>query len=316
MSAEAERSQANVASPPTERAIAIVELLVGTDTPMKISRIAELLGITRSTCTAILDTLEELQWVERGADLTFQPGPGLIPVANAVRARLPILQRCEPLMRDLVKVLEVESITLNRVDSDHLTLVAKTNRQPGFDAPPSFRLPMFPPFGAAIAAFWSEPERERWLDQTADAPTRDHLRRFLTDVRSTGVGAWHLDRAGRFLQDALAVSASVAPTRGLHRGAASGDHQIAALSLVLGTAAYTAPDFDPAKQPYAISYISGTIFDEFDQPCYSLEAHVLRHDVSHDELMTLFAGVREAADRVTVLCGGHPERFHWAAPGG
>jgi predicted transcriptional regulator len=49
-------------SPPTERVVAIVEMLVGTGSPMSVSEVTEYLGLTRSTCAAILDTLEHFQW--------------------------------------------------------------------------------------------------------------------------------------------------------------------------------------------------------------------------------------------------------------
>ena len=63
------------------------------------SDIVDSLQISRSTCFAILETLERRTWVERRADRTYEPGRGLIPVANAVRARLPILQRADRVMR-------------------------------------------------------------------------------------------------------------------------------------------------------------------------------------------------------------------------
>ena len=141
----------SLASPPTSRAVAIVELLAGTEAAMKISQISENLGITRSTCTAILDTLEQLQWVERGADLAYEPGPGLIPVANAIRARLPIVQRSEPLLRGLLDELDVETAALV-ASTGHTSRLSPNRAAPaGFDAPPSFRLPPFPPFGASVA---------------------------------------------------------------------------------------------------------------------------------------------------------------------
>jgi DNA-binding IclR family transcriptional regulator len=278
---------------------------------MKISQISENLGITRSTCTAILDTLEQLQWVERGADLAYQPGPGLIPVANAIRARLPIVQRSEPLLRGLLDELDVQTAALSRVDRTHLTLVAKSSRAAGFDAPPSFRLPLFPPFGASVAAFWPPDAQEQWLNQVPDKPTRDHLRRFLVAIRETGVALWRLDQAGQLLQDAVAASDALAPTHGLHRGAASADHQITALALALGRVGFTKEELQPARQPFAVSYIAGTVFNEVDQPCYSLELHTLRHDISYDELGTFVAAVRRSSDQLTEICGGHPDRFLW-----
>ena len=121
---------------------------------------------------------------------------------------------------------------------------------------------------------------------------------------------WRLDQAGQLLQDAVAASDALAPTHGLHRGAASADHQITALALALGRVGFTKEEVQPAREPFAVSYIAGTVFNEVDQPCYSLELHTLRHDISYD---ARHIRRRRAAmsDQLTEICGGHPDRFLW-----
>jgi DNA-binding IclR family transcriptional regulator len=174
---------------------------------------------------------------------------------------------------------------------------------------------MFPPFGASCAAFDPEAGQQRWLEQVSDPTIREHLRRLLDTIRRLGVAVWRLDQSGQLLQDAVAASNAVAPKLGLHRGAAASDRRIAALSIALGRAGYTADELRAAGQPFAISYIAGTVFDELGRPCYSLELHVLRTDVSYVELRQLVRRVRSAPDRLTVICGGQPDRYRWAAVG-
>ena len=93
-------------------------------------------------------------------------------------------------MRELLDRIDVHAVALSRIDRTHLTLVAKASRDPGFDAPPSFRLPAFAPFGASVAAFWTSDAQAQWLDTVPDTTTREHLRRFLTTIRDTGVAVW------------------------------------------------------------------------------------------------------------------------------
>src|SRR6478735_4008798 len=133
-----EAMSAPLASPPTVRAVAVVELLVASEQPLRISAITQRLGLNRSTCAAILDTLEQLQWVERTGALAYRPGSGLIPVANAVRGRLPLLGAADPVMRDLVNRLDIEAATLSRLDNGFLTLVETVHRNPDLEVRPAF----------------------------------------------------------------------------------------------------------------------------------------------------------------------------------
>jgi DNA-binding IclR family transcriptional regulator len=298
-------------SPPTQRAVAVVELLVASDEPLRVSEIIRRLGLNRATCTAILDALEQLEWVERVGERSYRPGAGLIPVANAVRRRLPVLQTADPLMRDMVQRYGVEAATLSRLDGGYLSLVETVNRDPDVDSRPSFRLPLFPPFGASVVAFALDDERRRWLELVADVAVREHIATTLESVRRHGVAVWHHDQAGRLLQDALATS------RGLARRLAGqhcdpvGERQLVALALAMGRSGFTTAQLCPSAQPFAVSYLAAPVFDALDQPCFSLEMHVLRSDVRIDELRTWVSGLRAGADELTVACGGDATRFDW-----
>ena len=105
----------------------------------------------------------------------------------------------------------------------------------------------------------------------------------------------------------------MAPTLGLHRGEAASDRRIAALSLALGRAGHSSEELRPEAAPFAVSYIAGTVFDDVARPCYVIELHVLRTDVSYGELQTLVTRVREASDELTATCGGDPDAFTWAS---
>jgi DNA-binding IclR family transcriptional regulator len=300
-----------LASPPTARSIAIVELLVGSEHPLRISEITQRLGLNRSTCTAILDTLTQLQWVERTDDRSYRAGPGLIPVANAVRGRLPILGAANPVMRELVHRLDIEAVTLSRLDNGFLTLVETVHRNPDFDVRPAFRLPMFPPFGAAIVAFGSATERQRWVQLVADRDVAEHISRVLDFVRRHGVAVWQHDRAGQLLERTVAANGALNRRLGLQNCDPTVQRELAELALALGRSGYTSRQLRPGKDPFAVSYLAAPVFDAVGQPCFSLELHVLRADVALDRLRELVHALRAAADELTGACGGDATQFAW-----
>lgn len=290
-----------------------MELLLASEQPLRVSEIAQQLELNRSTCTAILDTLAQLQWVERTDDRGYRPGPGLIPVANAVRARLPILGAAHPSMRELVHRLDIQAVTLSRVDNGFLTLVETVHRNPDFDVRPAFRLPMFPPFGAAVAAFGNEAERARWVALVDDRGVADHVGRVLEFVRRHGVAIWRHDRAGQLLERSIAANGSFNRRTGLQACEPAAQRELAELALALGRSGYTSAELRASKAPFAVSYLAAPVFDAIGQPCFSLELHVLRADVSRPRLTELVAAVRAAADDLTQACGGDPTTQAWAA---
>ena len=296
----------SLASPPTARAVAIIELLIGSEHPLRISEITQRLGLNRSTCAAILDTLEQLQWVERTAELNYRVGPGLIPVSNAVRGRLPILGAADPMMRELVHRLDIGAVTLSRLDNGFLTLVETVHRNPDFDVRPAFRLPMFPPFGAAMVAFATEAERASWVELVADRDVGEHIARVLEFARRHGVAIWHHDRAGQLLERSVAANGALNRRLGMQECDPAAQRELAELALALGRSGYIARQLRAAKAPFAVSYLAAPVFDALGQPCFSLELHVLRTDVTLDRLRELVGAVRAAADDLTTACGGDP----------
>jgi DNA-binding IclR family transcriptional regulator len=288
-------------SPPTDRVVAIIELLAGADGPLRISDIIEQLGISRSTCAAILETLAQRGWVERLADLSFQTGSGLIPVANAIRAQQPILHLGESIIEALVADLPVESVGLSLIDGGYTTRVARAGTGTWVSVGPVLRLPIFPPFGAVAVAFGSKRQQARWLDHVGDDATRSQLATFLEVVRKEGVAVWRLDAQTQYVAEAiLATHAFAADSRSPR---IDGQHgRQATLLHALSRSGYTAEEVrDSASLP--ISYIATPVFDQSSRPCYELEAHVLR-TIARKDYQRIIDRLKEASNELTVACGG------------
>jgi DNA-binding IclR family transcriptional regulator len=299
--------ESDVPSPPTDRVVAVLGLLLAAPSSLRISDVVDRLGINRSTCSAILETLELRGWVERLADRSYQPGGGLIPIANAVRSRLPILARAEPVMKRLMDELGVEAIGLSLIDGAHQSRVARVGTPTGPEAGPLFEMPLFPPFGAVVAAFEPDREQVRWLDQVSDPAVRNHLRSLLESVRHYGAAVWRFDAQTQFISEAIFASQSLMS----RLTAGQNDDERGRLPSLLHDLArlgYLSGDLR-AKRALSVAYLEAPIFAADGRTCYQLEVHVLRDAVSKNELRTILIQLRAAADELTLVCGGKPASF-------
>lgn len=279
------------ASPPTDRVVRVLELLAEVD-GATVTEIAARLGLNRSTCSAILATLEQHGWVARRGTRTYGLGDGVLSLAEAVRTRLPILRAAAAVLDELTERTGCRS-TLSRADGDHLTIIAAAgdSASGGPSRGIGNRVPLRPPFGTVLAAWWPEPERHRWMDRSdLDPADRAELEAYLDAVRRNGFGARQFDPAN---QPALALIQDLVATLG-----SSGDRSELREDLVRilhshGGSGYTLDDLE-APGPLGISYLVAPVFDD-GAPRYQLELHVLRGDVDRAERRRLVALLLDAA---------------------
>jgi DNA-binding IclR family transcriptional regulator len=281
----------------------VVELILEADGPLRVSDIVDRLGINRATCSAILETLALRGWVERLPDLSYAPGSGLIPVANAVRSRLPILSRAESVMNRLLEELAVEGVGLSLVEGHQLARVARVGAPTAVDAGPMFRMPLVPPFGVVVAAFGSDREQRAWLDLVGDPAVRKHLKRLLETVREQGVAVWRFDAQTQFISDAIFASNSALISNWTARPEGAVNAHLSGLLQDLASLGYLAHEL-ASKRPVSVAYLEAPVFDADGRTCYELEVHVLREAVSKKELTNIISHLRMAADELTAACGG------------
>jgi DNA-binding IclR family transcriptional regulator len=299
---------AEVASPPTQRVVEVVELLLATPHALTVSEISQALALNRSTCAIILSTLADLGWVTRSPDLTYGPGPGLIPVAQAVRERLPIAGVAEGVVRTLAADTGYMA-GLSRIERDEVANLVFVEPQPSSGTKPPMRpltrLPLLPPMGAVTVAFSDPAIARAWIDRAADAEVRRHLQRFLDSVRAQGVGVWRFDRVSSTVADRLGdlMAASGRPGADPTVRAAVAD-----ALLALGRHGYTTDELTAADGSLPIALVAAPVFDEQGVPRYELELHVLQAKVTRARLRALARRVCADADALTLVCGGVPHR--------
>lgn len=285
-------AESRSASPPTERVIAVVELLASdSGHPHTASEIAQSLGVSRSTITAVLSGLTSAGWLERQPDKTYTLGWGLTGVADAVRTRLSILAAARH---------ELQAITdetgygcaLSRVTESTVEFLVLTGGPerlpPGVRA--GARLSVHPPAGAGFVAFRPELERERWLSVVPES-TRGHLREVLSAIRDTGLGIWRLEENHVELFRLLTEVSSVLTASPDQRALSS---RISDLLISLGTRGYLPEDVE-REDTLSISYLVAPILDSHGYPAYELEVGLLRPDVSSSEVKECMERTKAAA---------------------
>lgn len=179
-------------SPPTERVIAVINLLTAhPDKRFTLTEIFRQLGITKATCLTLLRSLTRAGYVVRHPDKTYTLGPALVAAGRVAQKSFSALGAARPEMERLAAqhtcvvsaaaVVGDELVVVERVgpddESDHLQV--------------GHRMPFSPPLGTPFVA-WSDPgEFERWLHRSRhqySADERERLDKVVVGVRELGYG--------------------------------------------------------------------------------------------------------------------------------
>ena len=292
-------------SPPTERVVCVLNLLAGEDGGLSASAIARLLDMTGSTCATLLSALDSANYVERSPDKTYRLGSGLLPLAQALQARFPLLGAAHDELNRLCAELRCAA-TLTRIASDHLRVevaVGADGHEP-LGVAPGDRFPLSPPYGAIAMAWRPQSEIDRWIDSSPNmtGDERDHDRQVMADIRARGVGVWSLEeRAAPLVERIRSLIGELAtgPTdRQLH-------DQLTELFAVFGRHGYTREEL-ATRQARSVGYVLAAIFGADRQPRYEIDLHLLRPRMSAAALDDILERVVETAALLTRVIGGEP----------
>ena len=259
----------------------VLNLLASEDRSLRAAEIGQRLGITRTTCSAVLLTLADYGYVERSRDGTYALGPGLLRVSNALRERLPLSPETVGEIRQLNQELGF-GCSLTRASADDLTIIqlvgTKYQFPPGIQAGQRYMLR--PLHGAAVVAWRSQAEIERWISQALEGEDTHRLRCVLAGIRELGYGVWRLEP----------TSASILGEIGdivnrLRRSPNSVELRWKLWQL-LGLFAghgYT-PDELNSQSHFSVAYIIAPVFDSNGEVRYTLDLHVLLAEMTAEEI--------------------------------
>jgi DNA-binding IclR family transcriptional regulator len=147
-------------SPPTERVVAIMQLL-GSQ-PGRAFTLAEIvreLGISRATGHAILTTLAGHDWVVRDATAAYFWGPGIASLAKPASNRM-----FHGILEELAESTATQ-VFLARRDANTIVVVDSAGESAsGMRIDLGLRMPLVAPFGRDYIASSTPPVQRAWLE--------------------------------------------------------------------------------------------------------------------------------------------------------
>lgn len=181
---DAPDAASQVPSPPTERVIAVMQLLAAEpDRSFSLADITRRLDISRATGHAILTTLAAHQWVLRDeASAGYSCGPAIAALGRPSnnRAFRPVLAELSESIGTQVLLVRRDGASLQIVDTVGESLTAPR-------LGPGFRVPLVAPFGRDYVAWATESAQQAWLGAGQPATQlRKRLAAVLQETRRRG----------------------------------------------------------------------------------------------------------------------------------
>lgn len=171
------------AIPAITRATRVLDLLAARPSRlMTMSEIARELDLSKSTCHAVLRSLEARGYLTRDPRRrTFTLGPALIPLGTQAERQLPAIAVVRPAIENLSQSLGVSCNVSAPVDGE---LVVIAHAGPPMVARSSYRIPMTPPIGAVFVAWGSDELVDAWLALLARPISDDERAHWLAALRA------------------------------------------------------------------------------------------------------------------------------------
>ncbi|MFE2960345.1 helix-turn-helix domain-containing protein [Nocardia tengchongensis] len=291
-------------SPPTQRVIAIVELLAAQRDSLTAAEIADTLALNRSTAGSILAALADRGWVRRLPNLSYELGGRLAAIgarAAASRHDRAWLERELEELADRVNC----GAALTALSGGHLKFVAVTRDRLTIGMESGVRIPLLAPAGAAIIAHTGKARQRDWLD-TRGSERRDEYRAVLDTLRTAGFCAWRLEPDSL---PGLRVLSDVATHLAEHPGDKDLRGRVLAQLATFGGSAYDQPTFD-SEATLPLSYMSAPVFDDNGHAVMELQIGPLRPDVTLPERHHYLTELSTAARRIGDGLESVPSRLH------
>lgn len=283
-------------SPPTDRVVAVVELLASLSEPASVASIASRLELNRSTATAILGALENAGWASRQSDRRYTLGVGLVGVAEAVQAALPLGGQYASAVEELARRANCGA-TLAFAGATELTFLSVAVGREQFPAGVAVgvRLPLVAPVGAAVIAHRDPAAQREWLQ--SGTTNRELLADVLSQVRQTGVAVFGM---GNSDPQALNTLAQVAELLAEHPRRAMLRQRVYEMLISLGGNPYTATQL-ATPDDLSVSYLVAPVFDEQRRAAYELQLGPLSAAVSPARRQRYMDEIRSTAEHLSAL---------------
>lgn len=293
------------ASPPTARAVAILDFLARhPHDSFGISELARQLGLSKPTCLGITTTLTDAGYLVRdAANKTYRLGPALIALGHTAQESM----RVGPAARAQLRRLSAEFATtaaLSAVVDDRITvleLVAPPATRPDVRVGQSY--PFAPPVGL-MYVLWDDAAVRDWLAREPTLPLStdtERLNRIIAECRSCGYLVERLTPGGRRLYALMAGMAATLP-----------DELQALLSELVsdtGERVYLRSEAaHSGRRPHDISVISAPVYDHHQRQTMVVSLQAGRA-LTDAEITKRARALTTAADSLTAQSGGDKPDF-------
>lgn len=265
---------------------------------VSVSEIARGSGVNRTTCQAILISLEERGWVQRRGT-AYALGPAMVPIGEAALAGLSVVDAVRPELEALVDDVGMEALA-SVVSGNEIVVVAhaRTGSVLANTVRVGQTLPFVPPFG--IGHLMYAPERvEPWLDRARVRLDADDRRgyRALIEVSEERGYVVVLDAESRRRFEAVMGELADRPSSvsarrkrdALLESLARGEHE---LGPWIGS------------ESAEVSQISAPVFGADGRPTVAIGVHSPPHRLDASKIPDYAERVLAAAARVTDQVGG------------
>jgi DNA-binding IclR family transcriptional regulator len=149
-------------SPPTRRAMNVLDTLAASSAGLTSAQLARQCGISTSTCALVLGELERSGWVARYDDRRYGLGSGLFGLVRGLCNQFPLLDHGRAALVNLHERLAA-GCSMSRIDDDHLTVIDTVGHGSEGEHVVGQRFPIDPPFGLVAMAWRDDAEVDRWL---------------------------------------------------------------------------------------------------------------------------------------------------------
>jgi DNA-binding IclR family transcriptional regulator len=286
-------------SPPTDRVIAVLELLSDRPEQALTPRdIARALGMSKATCHAVNACLAKADYLIRNpADKTFTLGPALVAAGRAAEHAYPAVRLAQVEAAAIADEFDLHATAAIRSE-EHLVIVAQAGPGPkDMAARIGRRIPLAPPFGGVFVAWSGWAAIENWLTRTEGTSSREPLLDSLAAIRARGYSVERLAPAMVRLRHTLAAVNDDPLAAGIRS-------RVVSLLAELHQAEYLPGDLT-GRGRRSVSALSAPVFDAHRQTQMNLSVQPHR-DLAVPGHRTTRQTSSHAGARVTHAVGGMP----------
>ncbi|MBS0365239.1 MAG: helix-turn-helix domain-containing protein [Proteobacteria bacterium] len=293
------------ASPPTSRAIGVLEALAASPEGLSSSAVARRLGLTTSTVALILATLDELAYVERQPDKSYRLGAGVLRLLSGVQSRFPLLGAAHDELARLSARVGC-GCALARIGRDSQEVILTIGDVAAdLGIRPGVRLTLDPPHGLVAMAWRGREDVKSWLASAPEPLSGADVgrqRRLLADIAAAGFAVYGVRHDAHAMVTRLSGLLS-----GIQHAPSANvlQQQLGQLASVVG--AYTAEEL-ATRRRRSVSYVLAPVFGPESQPRYLVSLQVMRDSVGAEELDDYVRQLLHSTQLLTAQIGGRAPR--------